>query len=93
MKLAFVRCGAVGLFSSRRGMAAKEGRRAEERERVRWMGVMGVRYDMLGGTDWETSLETGPIGTAVNGASVSEKGVPKRYTEAGEEVWLRSSGD
>ena len=43
-KLAWVG-GAVEMFSSTRGMA-KEGLRAEERDRVRWMGVL---FMLMGG--------------------------------------------
>ena len=70
--------GALGAFSSTRGRAWKEGRRADARDCVRWMGVTGLRKFILGGTDCEASRETGPRGMAVTGTSASEKGVPKR---------------
>jgi len=35
---------------------------------------------MLGGTDCDASRETGPRLMAVTGISISEKGVPKRYS-------------
>jgi L-lactate utilization protein LutB len=59
-------------------MAGKEGRRADARDCVRCGAEGPVRYDMLGGTDCEASRATGPIGMAVTGTSISEKGVPKR---------------
>lgn len=48
---------------------------------------------MLGGTDWDASRDTGPRLTAVTGTSISENGVPKRYTVEGDCVALRKSGD
>jgi len=70
------------MFSSTRGIAGNDGRRAEVRDWVRvggaGAGAGAWRYDMLGGTDWEASRATGPRGTAVTGMSISENGVPNR---------------